>query len=271
MLNYPKRVLGSSQNRSEDDAWPVMICMLGAFSLLKNGVPLSVRAGGKTEAVLAALALRRRIPIPREVLLVEVWPETEPQLSGQCLSSLLHSLHRLLGSALDGASPVRCVQGSYQINFAAGVGIDFDRFEELADVGDELARSDSAQAVATYERAIKFYQGDLQAADNHRAVVERERLRARFLTLLARSASYYYNECNIEASLALALRLLEHDPCREDAHRVIMRCHVFRNERAQALRQYRICSQILRAEFDAVPEAATVRLYEQIRLEPETV
>jgi len=250
---------------------PVMICMLGAFAVVKEGLPLPVRSGGKTEAVLSTLALRRRRRVPREVLLTEVWPEAELDLSGQALNSLLHSLRKLLGPALAGASPVLCVQGAYQLNLAAGVGIDFDRFDELADAGDEQARSDIARAVATYERAINLYSGDLHAGDHQPAIVERERLRARYLTLLARSASFYYEEHDIESCLHLALRLLEHDPCREDAYRLVMRCHVLRGERAQALRQYRLCEQMLRGEFDAAPEAATSALYEQIRLEPDTV
>jgi DNA-binding SARP family transcriptional activator len=44
-----------------------------------------------------------------------------------------------------------------------------------------------------------------------------------------------------------------------------MRCLVSRGERAQALRQYRLCEGILRAEFNAEPEAETEALYEQIR------
>jgi DNA-binding SARP family transcriptional activator len=50
-----------------------------------------------------------------------------------------------------------------------------------------------------------------------------------------------------------------------------MRCHVRRGERSQALRQYRLCQQILRAEFDAAPEPATEALFEQVRLAPSAI
>ena len=69
----------------------------------------------------------------------------------------------------------------------------------------------------------------------------------------------------------MAGRLLDGDPCREDAHRLVMRCHVRRGERAQALRHYLLCQQILRAEFDAAPEPATDALFEQARLDPSTI
>ena len=98
--------------------------------------------------------------------------------------------------------------------------------------------------------------------------MERERLRARYLTLLAHLADYHYGAGNHEVCLDYAWRLLACDPCREDAHRLIMRCYVRQGERAEALRHYRLCVDILRAEFKAAPEAATTTLFEQIRLDP---
>jgi hypothetical protein len=50
-----------------------------------------------------------------------------------------------------------------------------------------------------------------------------------------------------------------------------MRCHVRRGERAQALRQYRLCESVLRSEFETDPEPATKALFEQIRLDPDSV
>jgi DNA-binding SARP family transcriptional activator len=45
-----------------------------------------------------------------------------------------------------------------------------------------------------------------------------------------------------------------------------MRIRVRRGERAQALRQYRVCEHVLRSEFNAAPEALTRDLFEQIRV-----
>jgi hypothetical protein len=50
-----------------------------------------------------------------------------------------------------------------------------------------------------------------------------------------------------------------------------MRCHVRLGERAQALRQYRVCRQILEREFGALPEPSTQALFAQIRLDPGSV
>jgi DNA-binding SARP family transcriptional activator len=251
--------------------WPVLICLLGPFGLFKNGAPLALRGGGRTEALISSLALRRGRRVPREVVLAEVWPESDPALSGQALNTLVHNLHKLLGDALRGAAPVQHVQGFYRLNLEAGVALDTACFEALAGAGDSQATNDLPSAIVSYRKAISIYRGDLHAGDVQQALIERERLRARYLTLLARLASHYYNEGDIATCLELALQLLEHDPCREDAHRLVMRCHVLRGERTQAMRQYRLCEQILRAEFDVAPEPSTVALYEKIRLDPANI
>ena len=101
--------------------------------------------------------------------------------------------------------------------------------------------------------------------------MERERLRATCRRALIRLSDYSFARQNYDASLAHALELLAHDPCREDAHRLVMRCHVRLGERSQALHHYRTVQAILRSECDAEPESATTALFEQIRLNPHAV
>ncbi len=250
---------------------PVFIQLLGPFGLLKNGQCVPIRSGGRTEGLLCALGLRYGDRVPREVVLSEVWPEADPVLAGQSLNTLTHSLHRLVGDVLHGLPPVLHVQGSYQLNLEAGVSVDTASFEALAKAGDRAARTDASSAIGFYECAISLYRGDLHTAETHQALIERERLRALYLTVLARLATHHYRRGNLDASMQMALRLLNHDPCREDAHRIIMRCHVLRGERTQALRQYQLCARLLRSELDVAPEPTTMQLVEQIRLDPGSV
>ena len=56
----------------------------------------------------------------------------------------------------------------------------------------------------------------------------------------------------------------------EDVY-VKMGDHVRMGQRAHALRQYQHCQRILADEFSAAPERATVILFEQVRISPESV
>jgi len=251
---------------------PILICLFGGFRLLKDGQSVAVRGGGKTEEMLYNLALRHGHPIPRDSLLCLLWPDVDVGLAGQALHSLVHSLHKQLGRAIQGAAPVVFQDGRYQLNTTAGVQTDLTQFESLASAGDRRVRAgDWSAATACYGVAVRLYCGDLDGAADIYAVVQRERLRAMYLGMLARLADHHYTLEDYAACLHFAIALLECDPCREDAHRLAMRCYVRRGERAQAFRQFRLCEQALRSEFDAVPETATSDLFDQLRLYPSSL
>jgi DNA-binding SARP family transcriptional activator len=177
----------------------------------------------------------------------------------------------LLGDAID-AAPVVLTGGTYRLNTEAGIGVDMACFDAYAQAGDRNVRAgDHAAAASLYLRAVRLYRGELCVGVDIQAVVQRERLRGRYLSLLAHLGDYAYEAGDYATCLDHAQRLLAHDPCREDAHRLAMRCHVRRGERAQAVQQYRLREQILRAELDAWPEHATLALFDQVRLSPDGV
>src|SRR5205085_11361490 len=126
-------------------------------------------------------------------------------------------------------------------------------------------------AVTAYCRAANLYRGDLTLASDGQAIVERERLRARYLTLLTRLAAHFYRTGDYSACLEYLWRLLARDPYREDAHRLVMRGYVRRGERAAALRHYQLCADILRTECGVEPEQATLQLLEQVRSQPGSI
>ena len=252
--------------------WSVLICLLGPFRLLKLGHPITVGGGGKTEALLTHLALHPNRPTSRCDLLHLLWPDQDSALAGQSLNSLVYALRKRLSDALGGAAPILNTDGAYWLNTEAGVGTDLAIFDSLVQQGDQQARQGQAVAAAeVYRRALDLYRGGLDANGDLGALVERERLHVRYLTLLARLAEHAFGRRDYSDALDHAWRLLALDPCREDAHRLVMQCYVRLGERAQALHQFRLCADLLRAEFDAAPELATVALFDRIRQTPEHV
>ena len=141
----------------------------------------------------------------------------------------MHELRSALGDALRGEAPVVLTGGHYRLNEAAGVAVDVARFNSLVGSGEHAERAgETTTAVELYENAVHLYGGDLSAAagGGARIALERERLRASYCRALMRLAGHAYAENEFDAGLAYALELLQHDPCREDAHRLVMRCHV---------------------------------------------
>jgi DNA-binding SARP family transcriptional activator len=206
-------------------------------------------------------------------LLHLLWPETkDAALARQSLDTLIYGVHKLLGPALGGHGPIVHEEGWHRLNDIAGIHVDVVQFEALATAGDmQMSKGDREGAIDSYTRAVAAYTGDLCVGTDVAAVIESERLRATHLTLLAHLAEHHYEKREYASCLTYARRLLRYDPCREDAHRMVMRCHVRQGERAQALRQYRTCEHILQAEFDAGLEPATVELFELICQAPARV
>ncbi len=250
----------------------VEICMLGGFRLLGRGEPILARAAGKVELLLSSLALGHRHGVPRETLLNVVWPESEPSLAGQSLNSLVYNLRRVLSDHLGNQAPIVSDAGGYRLNLEAGISVDVLRFDALVLSGDQRRRNgDASGAAERYAEAVDLYRGDLCAAGAPTIAIERERLRASYLMALAHLADFHLGQGDWLTSLAFAQALLRGDPCREDALRLVMRCYVRLGERAQALRHFRLTESILREEFAAEPEPATIELWEQVRMHPESV
>jgi DNA-binding SARP family transcriptional activator len=252
-------------------ATPIVICLLGNFRLLKEGQPV-LRRSSKAGPLLGTLALLPRKRASRPFLLETLWPGDDVELAGQSLNSLVHNLRKLLGDVIGGESPVLVDGDSYRLNVDAGIAIDVTQFDQEVDEGERNVQSgDWMHALQHYTNALAVYKGDLLADGYADVEIERERLRGRYLSVLNQLADHSFHEGHYSLCLNQAHRMLASDPCREDAHRLIMRCYVRRNERAQALRQFVLCRDVLKAQFDAQPEPDTLALYEQIRLDPSKV
>jgi DNA-binding SARP family transcriptional activator len=227
------------------------------------------RGGARTGALLLSLALEEQRGVSRNRLLDQVWPGTEVSLAVQSLHSLVHSLHRILGDAINGAMPVVHAGEIYRLNVEAGIAVDITAFEGLARRGNQAwYTGHRAIACDAYRDAVNLYRGDLHACTGETAAVERERLRASYLVMLGRLADIARRDCDYSSALEYASLVLKYDAGREDAHRTLMSCYARLGQRVQAMRQYLLCERLLRETFDAVPEPATRALYDRLRLEP---
>jgi DNA-binding SARP family transcriptional activator len=93
----------------------------------------------------------------------------------------------------------------------------------------------------------------------------RERLRLAHLDALGRLSGLYFTAGHYTACASLCQRIIERDPCREDAHRRLMRCYSRQGQPHLALMQYRACARALASELGVETDPATMELYQHIR------
>jgi DNA-binding SARP family transcriptional activator len=97
-------------------------------------------------------------------------------------------------------------------------------------------------------------------------VTTRESLLLAYLDVLDRLGDLYLARHQLGACVALSRLLVQRDPCREDAHRRLMRCFTRQGQPHLALRQYQACADALDHELGVDPDPATTALARQIRL-----
>jgi DNA-binding SARP family transcriptional activator len=195
------------------------------------------------------------------------WPGSPPEAARNSLNVAVHGLRRTLRAAAD--VPVVVLEaGAYRLDGGLRLWIDVDEFERHVGAGHRLeAAGELAAAVAEYELATALYQGDFLDDDPYEEwpVLTRERLRVVYLDTLDRLSHLYFTQRQYGSCTTLCQVIVQRDPCREDAHRRLMRCFSRQGQTHLALRQYQVCADALQAELAVDPDPSTVALRDQIR------
>jgi LuxR family maltose regulon positive regulatory protein len=186
------------------------------------------------------------------------WPDHAPQRLDGIFRSTLYRLRRALFR-----DSVLFVDDTYRFNRSSDYWYDAEAFEGLLD--EARLPADPEKRITLLEDALALYRGDyLEGIYSDWPLLERERLRGRYLAGLDALAALYAAGGNPRRAGELYLRLLALDPYRETAHRALMRCYSLSGDRAAAIRQYQICAEILREDLGLSPTPETEALYLQI-------
>ncbi len=232
--------------------------LFGDVKLLR-GPTQEIALPRKTQLLLAYLALNTGQRHPRDKLAALLWHDRPEEQARHSLRQCLFTLGKALG---DDQPPLVLAAGNQLSLDPDRVAVDVWRFE----------RHVAADSPENLQQAAALYGGDLLDSLSFEddsldawCAAERTRLRDQFYEALAMLTSHYVDTLNLDAAIETGRRLVGLDPLREDAHRSLMRIYQRVGRRADALKQYRLCVDILRRELSVEPEAATTRLYLEIR------
>jgi DNA-binding SARP family transcriptional activator len=249
-------------------AWPeVSVHLLGPMSVVIDDVPIEEWSSARTRSLFGYLLTHRQPWPAREVLMEVFWPESSPKASRNSLNVAIHGLRCVLRKAKD--VPVIVYSGgAYRLHPDVRLWLDVEEFDKLVEHGrshEDAGEVD--QAAAAYEFATGLYRGEFLADDPYDdwAALIRERLRLAYLDTLGRLSNLHFNAGRYAACAHLCRRIIEQDPCREDAYRRLMRCYSRQGQPHLALIQYRACVRALESELGVEPDLATVKLHNQIR------
>jgi DNA-binding SARP family transcriptional activator len=241
--------------------------LLGPPSVALDDLAVEDWPSARCRSLFGYLLTHREPWPPREVLMEVFWPGSPPEASRNSLNVAIHGVRRTLRAITD-IPVVVYLGGAYQINSDLSLWLDIDEFENRIAAGRLFEDAgEIGKATFEYEFASGLYRGDFLADDPYEdwAALTRERLRLAYLDTLGRLSNLHFTAGHYAACASLCHGIIERDPCREDAHRRLMRCYSRQGQPHLALMQYRACARALANELGVETDPATTELQQQIR------
>lgn len=217
--------------------------------------------GRKTRGLLACLCLAQGERVSRSRLVGLLWDRSA---EAQARMSLRHSLSEL-NSVVN-----RYVPGLVEIG-REGVRIDVRNcwVDALAILE---ATADTGNLVQPFgERLLEDFGGVTPSFDQWLAA-ERTRFEDRVRKIFEAELDRVIEQ-NVrpEVRAAAARRLINFEPTHEGAVRILMKAFAEMGDRAQAIREFERCRQVLLTVLDLPPSKETIAVYEAVRIESPQV
>ena len=243
--------------------------LFGSFEVFGRGGRLDLGKNGRAIAILKRLLAEKLHAASQDLLMDQLWSYSSPRKARWSLNSSVYALRRLMDSWP--GVPAGCIvleRGYYRLSPDLRILSDVEEFDGRRERGRWFERSGKTEeAIREYEEASGLYRGDYLAEDLYDdwAMIERERLAGAYVDVMESLANHYADAGELRKSIEACYRLLAEEPCHEGSYRLLMRCYARRGLRKQALHQYGLCEQALRAAYEASPEQETRELYERLR------
>lgn len=280
LMSYQSRTMGNQlgtailgmieQDRTLPRLMRLEIHCLDGFQVSADGVRVERWESIKAKSLFQYIMTKPRKSVSKEVLMEALWPDCDPKVSSNNLKAAMHGLRQTFSNLfnMEQSFPyVVFTQGAYQINPEILLWLDVKQFELYWEKGRRLQiEGKQNEAMQEFKLAEELYKDDYLADDPYEewTLLRREALQDIYLNILGRLADNYLNSIDYDNCIIYCLKILDKDPCREDAYQRIMRCYSRSGLRNRALKWHEICQKAIKADLDTEPDHETTRLYQQL-------
>ncbi len=222
---------------------------------------------GKAKELFQLFLTKRNQFLMKEDIFQLLWPAYEDKNADRDFKVALNALNNVLEPARKArAAPFFIIRDGtgYGINPLAAIELDSRLFEEWAEIG--LEEKDTEKSMEELERALHLYNGDYLPERRYEdwCINERERLLVYFLRSAEKLAQLNVRRENYDSAIHWCQKILRKDRTWEEAYRLLMFCYYRKNNRPQAIRWYRKCSEVLEEELGVTPLEPTRHMYDMI-------
>jgi DNA-binding SARP family transcriptional activator len=248
-----------------DWPWRLKVQVLGELRIWRDDTPLT--PGGKAQRkplkLLVLLAAHGGGPVNSEALIDALWPSMDADAPKASLEMAVSRLRKLL----ELPEAVIVAEGGVALNPAL-VWCDAVAFEALLDRLEQRLAATSepfaaADLAALAQRLLALYRHRLLGSENLAGTMRlaRERLALAFYRAVIDWGAALEARGQWQSAITLYERALRSETLAEPIYRALMGAHLHLGERAEALRTYRRCHDLLGSVLGVQPSEATRSLY----------
>ena len=224
-------------------------------------------AGRQGRLAFAFLAAERHRPVGRDELTSVVWSDAQPREIDAALSAILSKLRSALKKVgLVSSDCIGVRSGAIQMRLPPDAWIDVEHAANSIDEAEGALRAgDSRRAWGDANAAVIIGRRPF-LADEEGPWIETRRAKLRSLVVRGLHVLSQISAMNGENALAIqhAADIIELEPFRETGYRHLMRLHAQMGNRAEALRVFGKCRELLREELGADPSQETEAAFLEI-------
>lgn len=255
-----RQLASRSLARLSPEARPPLlrIYTLGPMEVYLGEEPVEEWKTRRYQHVFAYLATAGGVPVVEDRLIEEFWPE-DFEKGKRGVYSAVSAIRKAL--RWEGKLDV-IVRSGQQLSLDPAMPRWHD-YEELTARLQEARRAEDP--VPALRRVVELYRGPfMEGCYMDWALRRRSGLEiqvAEALSLLARQSP------SPEERVDSCRRLLELDPCSQEAHQLLMETYLAQGRAEESIRQFEACRKVLADEVGGEPSIELLRLYHQAQLQ----
>ena len=213
------------------------------------------------------VAMRHKGYLDKEILMELLWPDEDPQKSGQRFHVAMAALRKTLEPDIQKgirSSYIRRSGQSYRIDIGEKGQVDVETFSWASDQGRQTR--DRELSIRHYEKVAALYRGDFLEEDPFEPWCENERERYKqfYLTALKKIIEYHEFQKDYSGCIRVANIYLQKDKYAETIIRKLMNYYSLTGNRPMISHIYEKFTQTIQVELDCGVSDETKRLYAQL-------
>ena len=213
------------------------------------------------------IATSKHRRVDKDVLIDAFWGEDDPKTIEKNFHPTISHIRKALNSRQAFKQNFLVFRdGAYQLNPELVYSIDTEEFETaIAEAEKAKKEKDERAFKLNLEKAHALYRGEYMSGVYENWAEERRPFYAeQFARVLNALAKIAVGEKKWSNALKLSAEILEIDPYREDAHRLMMKVFAAQGKRSSVVDQYENLQKILKSELGVTPAPETRKLFQEL-------